>query len=60
MLLLVFILALIIFGVIIYVVYLLIVVLRKYIQSEPVHKEKEGYTKSLGGVSLRSTVWNVR
>ena len=50
MLLLVLIPALIIWGVIIYVVYLLIVALRKYIKSEPVRKEKEEYAKSLGGV----------
>lgn len=37
-------------GVIIYVVYLLIVALRKYIKSEPVRKEKEEYAKTLGGV----------
>lgn len=41
---------LIIWGVIIYVVYLLIVALRKYIKSEPVRKEKEEYAKTLGGV----------
>ena len=50
MLLLVLIPALIIWGVIIYVVYLLIVALRKYIKSEPVRKEKEEYAKSLGAV----------
>ena len=50
MLLLVLIPALIIWGVIIYVVYLLIVALRKYIKSEPVRKEKEEYAKTLGGV----------
>lgn len=49
-LLLVLIPALIIWGVIIYVVYLLIVALRKYIKSEPVRKEKEEYAKTLGGV----------
>lgn len=48
--LLVLIPALIIWGVIIYVVYLLIVALRKYIKSEPVRKEKEEYAKTLGGV----------
>lgn len=48
-LLLVLIPALIIWGVIIYVVYLLIVALRKYIKSEPVRKEKEEYAKTLGG-----------
>lgn len=41
---------LIVWGVIIYVVYLLIVALRKYIKSEPVRKEKEEYSKKLGGV----------
>lgn len=50
MLLLVLIPALIIWGVIIYVIYLLIVALRKYIKSEPVRKEKEEYAKTLGGV----------
>lgn len=50
MLLIALILALIIWGVIIYVVYLLIVALRKYIKSEPVRKEKEEYAKTLGGV----------
>ena len=50
MLLLVLIPVLIIWGVIIYVVYLLIVALRKYIKSEPVRKEKEEYAKTLGGV----------
>lgn len=50
MLLLVLIPALIIWGVIIYVVYLLIVALRKYIKSEPVRKEKEEYAKTLGSV----------
>lgn len=50
MLLIVLIPALIIWGVIIYVVYLLIVALRKYIKSEPVRKEKEEYAKTLGGV----------
>ena len=49
-LLLVLIPALIIWGVIIYVVYLLIDALRKYIKSEPVRKEKEEYAKTLGGV----------
>ena len=43
MLLLVLIPALIIWGVIIYVVYLLIVALRKYIKSKPVREEKEEY-----------------
>lgn len=42
--------ALIIWGVIIYVVYLLIVALRKYIKSDPVRKEKEEYAKTLGEV----------
>lgn len=42
--------ALIVWGVIIYVVYLLIIALRKYIKSEPVRKEKEEYAKTLGGV----------
>lgn len=50
MLLLLLIPALIVWGVIIYVVYLLIVALRKYIKSEPVRKEKEEYAKTLGGV----------
>lgn len=50
MLLLVLISALIVWGVIIYVVYLLIVALRKYIKSEPVRKEKEEYAKTLEGV----------
>lgn len=50
MLLIAFIPALIVWGVIIYVVYLLIVALRKYIKSEPVRKEKEEYAKTLGGV----------
>lgn len=59
MLLLVLIPALIIWGVIIYVVYLLIVALRKYIKSEPVRKEKEEYAKTLGGV-IKNTAWNVR
>ena len=35
---------------IIYVVYLLIFALRKYIKSKPVRKEKEEYVKTLGGV----------
>lgn len=42
--------ALLVWGVIIYVVYLLIVALRKYIKSEPVRKEKEEYAKTLGEV----------
>lgn len=42
--------ALIIWGVIIYVVYLLIIALRKYIKSKPVREEKEEYAKTLGGV----------
>lgn len=42
--------ALIIWSVIIYVVYLLIFALRKYIKSKPVRKEKEEYVKTLGGV----------
>lgn len=50
MLLLVLIPALIIWGVIIYVVYLLIVALRKYIKSKSVREEKEEYAKTLGGV----------
>lgn len=50
MLLLVLISAFIIWSVIIYVVYLLIIALRKYIKSEPVRKEKEEYAKTLGGV----------
>lgn len=50
MLLIALIPALIVWGVIIYVVYLLIVALRKYIKSEPVRKEKEEYAKILGGV----------
>lgn len=50
MLLIALIPALIIWGVIIYVVYLLIFALRKYIKSEPVRKEKEEYAKTLGGV----------
>lgn len=50
MLLLVLIPALIIWGVIIYVVYLLIIALRKYIKSNPVREEKEEYAKTLGGV----------
>lgn len=50
MLSLVLIPALIIWGVIIYVIYLLIVALRKYIKSEPVRKEKEEYAKSRGDV----------
>lgn len=50
MLLLLLIPALIVWGVIIYVVYLLIVALRKYIKSEPVRKEKEEYAKTLGGM----------
>ena len=50
MLLLVLIPAFIIWSVIIYVVYLLIIALRKYIKSEPVCKEKEEYAKTLGGV----------
>lgn len=50
MLLIALIPALIVWGVIIYVVYLLIVALRKYIKSEPVRKEKEEYAKTLGGV----------
>lgn len=49
MLLLVLIPAFIIWSVIIYVVYLLIITLRKYIKSEPVRKEKEEYAKTLGG-----------
>ena len=47
MLLIALIPALIVWGVIIYVVYLLIVALRKYIKSEPVRKEKEEYAKTL-------------
>ena len=47
MLLIALIPALIVWGVIIYVVYLLIVALRKYIESEPVRKEKEEYAKTL-------------
>lgn len=50
MLLIALIPALIVWGVIIYVVYLLIVALRKYIKSEPVRKEKEEYAKTLGDV----------
>lgn len=50
MLLIALIPALIVWGVIIYVVYLLIIALRKYIKSEPVRKEKEEYAKTLGGV----------
>lgn len=50
MLLIALIPTLIVWGVIIYVVYLLIVALRKYIKSEPVRKEKEEYAKTLGGV----------
>ena len=50
MLLLVLISALIIWGVIIYVVYLLIIALRKYIKPEPVRKEKQEYAKTLGEV----------
>ena len=53
MLLLVLIPTLIIWGVIIYVVYLLIVALRKYIKSEPVRKEKQEYAKTLGEVIKR-------
>lgn len=53
MLLLVLIPVLIIWGVIIYVVYLLIVALRKYIKSEPVRKEKQEYAKTLGEVIKR-------
>lgn len=41
---------LIVWSVIIYVVYLLIVALRKYIKSKPVREEKEEYAKTLGGV----------
>ena len=50
MLLLVLIPAFIIWSVIIYVVYLLIIALRKYIKSKPVREEKEEYAKTLGGV----------
>ena len=50
MLLMALIPALIIWSVIIYVVYLLIFALRKYIKSGPVRKEKEEYVKTLGGV----------
>lgn len=50
MLLIALIPTLIVWGIIIYVVYLLIVALRKYIKSEPVRKEKEEYAKTLGGV----------
>lgn len=50
MLLLLLISALIVWGVIIYVVYLLIVALIKYIKSESVRREKEEYAKTLGGV----------
>ncbi|WP_418438690.1 helix-turn-helix domain-containing protein [Catenibacterium sp.] len=50
MLLIALIPTLIVWGVIIYVVYLLIIALRKYIKSEPVRKEKEEYAKTLGGV----------
>ncbi|WP_287846799.1 helix-turn-helix transcriptional regulator [Catenibacterium sp.] len=50
MLLMALIPALIIWRVIIYVVYLLIFALRKYIKSKPVRKEKEEYVKTLGGV----------
>ena len=49
-LLLVLIPTLIIWGIIIYVVYLLIVALRKYIKSTHVREEKEEYAKTLGGV----------
>ena len=49
-LLLVLIPTLIIWAIIIYVVYLLIVALRKYIKSKPVREEKEEYAKTLGGV----------
>ena len=52
-LLLLLILALLVWGVIIYVVYLLIVALRKYIKSEPVRKEKQEYAKTLGEVIKR-------
>ena len=45
--------ALLVWGVIIYVVYLLIVALRKYIKSEPVRKEKQEYAKTLGEVMKR-------
>ena len=45
--------ALLVWGVIIYVVYLLIVALRKYIKSEPVRKEKQEYAKTLGEVIKR-------
>lgn len=47
MLLIALIPALIVWSVIIYVVYLLIVALRKYIKSESVRKEKEEYAKTL-------------
>ena len=50
MLLMALIPALIIWSVIIYVVYLLIFALRKYIKSKSVRKEKEEYVKTLGGV----------
>lgn len=50
MLILMLIPALIIWGGIIYVVYLLIIALRKYIKSEPVRKEKQEYAKTLGEV----------
>lgn len=56
MLLLVLIPALIVWGVIIYVVYLLIFALRKYIKSEPVRKEKEEYAKTLGDVIKKHRV----
>ena len=45
--------ALLVWGVIIYVVYLLIVALRKYIKSESVRKEKQEYAKTLGEVIKR-------
>lgn len=56
MLLIALIPALIIWGVIIYVVYLLIFALRKYIKSEPVRKEKEEYAKTLGDVIKKHRV----
>lgn len=56
MLLMALIPALIIWSVIIYVVYLLIFALRKYIKSKPVRKEKEEYVKTLGGVIKKQSM----
>lgn len=42
-----------IFAVVVYLIYLLIMALRKYLKSEPVRKEKTDMAKSLGEVIKR-------